>query len=459
MTAPHITVCGLGPGGADRVTEATVRVLRGSDPVLLRTARHPTAGLAGDATSFDEVYERADTFDEVYRTIVERLLDEAGRHGRVVYAVPGSPLVLERSVRALREVAAAADAAVEVDVLPALSFLDEAWARLGVDPVDDGVRLVDGHRFATQAADQRGPLLVAHAHAPWVLSDIKLAIDAGPEQRVVVLQGLGTPDERVVELAWPDLDRSIEPDHLTTLYLPDVVAPVGAELAGSIEMMARLRRECPWDREQSHQSLRRFLLEEAHEVVDVIDRLERAGDDEAGALSVELEEELGDLWFQILFHAELAAESGWFTLADVARTLTDKMIGRHPHVYGDAPASDVVTVAGWEELKRREKGRASAMDDIPSALPALSRADKTLKRAEQAGWPADHGSVGEAVEAILADEAGGEAVGRLLLAVVAAARRRGVNAEEVLRQATVRAADRYRSAELAGRPVDDWVAG
>jgi len=457
-----ITVCGLGPGGPDRLTEETARVLLGPAPVFLRTSRHPSANRAVGATSFDHLYEQAETFDEIYRAIADEMMVAAERHDRVVYAVPGSPLVLERSVRHLRD-RAAVESSVEVELLPALSFLDEAWARLGVDPVDDGVRLVDGHRFAVEAAGERGPLLVAHAHAPWVLSDIKLAIDAGPEQRVIVLQGLGTEDERIIELAWPELDRSFEPDHLTALYLPEVAAPVGRELATSIEMMARLRRDCPWDQVQTHQSLRRFLLEEAYEVVDVIDRLgavgDEAGDEADDDLAIELEEELGDLWFQILFHAQLATEAGWFGLADVARTLTEKMIGRHPHVYGDQEQAGAPTVGEWERLKQQEKERASAMDDIPAALPALVRAEKTLKRADGAGASADHGPLDDLVEAAMPEPGDAAAVGRVLLAVTDRARRHGVNAEEALRQATVRAADRYRSAEGVGPVPGAWVQG
>ena len=473
----HITVCGLGPGGRGSVTEATVDAIDGRHPVYLRTARHPTADRATGAASFDHLYEQADRFEDVYRAIADELVTAARQHGRVVYAVPGSPLVLEQSVRMLRS-AAADDPGLELEVLPALSFLDEAWARLGVDPVDDGVRLVDGHRFAVEAADQRGPLLVAHAHADWVLSEIKLAIDAGPEQRVTVLQGLGTADERITEVSWPDLDRVVQADHLTSLYLPEVVAPVGRELARSVEMMARLRRQCPWDREQTHRSLRRFLIEEAYEVVDVIDRLAaaqeyaeteagRAGPAGAGegdadavlATSIELEEELGDLWFQILFHAELAAEAGWFDLADVARTLTDKMIRRHPHVYGEADAATAATVGGWEQLKQQEKTRESAMDDLPAALPSLARAEKALKRADGAGAPADHGPLEAAVTGLLPEGSGAEEVGALLLAVTDQARRRGIHAEESLRQATARAVERYRRSEAEGRVPGSWVRG
>ena len=138
----------------------------------LRTARHPSAHLVPGSVTFDDLYEGADLFENVYTEIVEHVVAAAGEHGEVLYVVPGSPLVLERSVRALLN-----DERVEVDVLPAMSFLDLVWARLRIDPIEAGVRLVDGHEFATAAAGQTGPLLVAHTHANWVLSDIKLAID------------------------------------------------------------------------------------------------------------------------------------------------------------------------------------------------------------------------------------------------------------------------------------------
>jgi tetrapyrrole methylase family protein/MazG family protein len=407
--------------------------------------------------SFDDVYEQAAVFDDVYAEITETVLDAAlnieadavGSDPAVVYAVPGSPLVLERSVRDI--VRRADEVGVEVELLPALSFLDEAWTALRVDPVDDGVRLVDGHRFAAEAADQRGPLLVAHAHAHWVLSDIKLAVDAGPEHRVVVLQRLGTDDQQIIEVAWPDLDRVVEPDHLTTLYIPELAAPVGRELARSVEMMARLRTECPWDREQDHRSLRRYLIEEAYEVVEAIDRLSESED-----AYPELEEELGDLLFQILFHTRLAAEAGQFTLADVARTLTDKMIHRHPHVYGDGTAPDENS---WEQLKAEEKQRRSAMDDLPVALPALALADKMFKRADRAGNGPDLGSLALDIARLLPDNATAEEVAVVVLAVSARSRQLGVPAEQAVRDAIRAAVRRYQGQELTGSVASNWVTG
>lgn len=471
---PRVTICGLGPGGADQLTEATASLLTGPSRLFLRTSRHPSAERVNNATYFDSVYEKADSFDEVYQTITDSVIEAAMADGHVVYAVPGSPLILERSVRHLR-----AAEGIEVELIPAISFLDEVWARLKIDPVDDGVRLIDGLRFATDAADQRGPLLIAHVHSSWVLSDIKLALDVGSEQRVTVLQRLGTPEERIFDVEWPDLDRVVEADHLTTLYLPEVSAPVGYELARSVEMMARLRRDCPWDREQSHGSLRKYLVEEAYEVLDAIDGLpagagEHGDGDEFDAYA-DLEEELGDLWFQILFHAELAAEAGQFTIADVARGLSDKMIRRHPHVYGDpsdaaTPGSqdvdedgealdDAALIANWERAKLEEKGRLSVLDGIPSSLPALALAEKVLKKAAGAGSPPELDEVGRLAAALVPDGADDAVVGNALLAVVELARRQGITAEQALREATRRAEGRFRAAESSGSPDTHWVAG
>ncbi len=470
----RVTVCGLGPGRADGLTGATLAAIESAGARFVRTSQHPTAQLVPNATSFDHLYQQADSFDQVYRAIVEALVEAAAAaslDGRpsagVLYAVPGSPLVLEDSVRRLR-----ADGRVDVTVLPAVSFLDEVWARLAVDPVDESVRLIDGHQFAVQAAGERGPLLVAHVHAPWVLSQIKLALDAGDEQRVVVLQRLGTPDERVVEVGWPDLDRLIDPDHLTSLYLPEVTAPVARELVRCVELMARLRRECPWDRGQSHQSLRQYLLEETYEVLDAIDALAPSGcsaggwDEPFGVdLSISdgyeaLEEELGDLWFQILFHSELATEAGQFSILDVARTLHDKLVRRHPHVFGDVTVADSSeVVANWEQIKKAEKERDSALDGIPNSLPALSLAAKVLQRAERAGAPADLGSIGAQVGQLVPDNGDQRELGRYLLGLVELARRRNLDPEAALRAATMAAGERFRAGEQSGSPARNWALG
>jgi tetrapyrrole methylase family protein/MazG family protein len=239
----RIVAVGLGPGDPALVTAGTLAAIELAAPATryLRTAVHPSASLVAGATTFDHHYEQADTFDEVYRRIVDDLLAAAAQHEAILYAVPGSPRVLERTVDLLA--AEAADGRVELDVLPAMSFVDLAWVRLGMDPYEQGVRLVDGHRFAAAAAGERGPLLVAHCHNRRVLSDLKLAVDDPPGRPVTVLQRLGLADEAVFEVPWSELDRSFEPDHLTSVLIPELASPVAGEVAAFAEVVARLRVE------------------------------------------------------------------------------------------------------------------------------------------------------------------------------------------------------------------------
>ncbi|MEM9521220.1 MAG: nucleoside triphosphate pyrophosphohydrolase [Actinomycetota bacterium] len=448
----RLTIVGLGPAGPELITPQTRAVLDRDVPCWLRTARHPAA-IAVAAPSFDGVYESAERFADVYVEICERLVTETDRHGEVVYAVPGSPLVLERTAALLRD-----DDRVEVELLSAVSFLDLVWARLAVDPVEDGVRLVDGHVFATAAAGQTGPLLVAHTHANHVLSDIKLAFEQ-PPPGAILLHHLGLPDESIVEVTdWAEIDRTLEADHLTSLLIPEVAEPVAQEFARFDELVRVLRDECPWDRKQTHASLRTHLLEETHEVLEALDaRAELSDDDVHPDLDDHLAEELGDLLYQIFFHARLAAERGAFSVSDVAREVHDKLVSRHPHVFGDVDAADADAVeSNWEAIKATEKQRQSALDGIPPSLPGLALAAKHQGRAAKAGFDWDGGvevafaDVEEELAEVRADPSEAE-VGDLLFAGVQVARRLGVDPEAAIRGAVHRYAARFRIVEgLAG---------
>lgn len=403
--------------------------------------------------SFDDVYQSADTFDDVYREIADRLVtaaEEAASNGEsIVYMVPGSPLVLERTVQRLRS-----DSRVEVVLHPAIGFLDLVWARLAIDPIESTVTLVDGHEFATAAAGVSGPLLVAHCHANWVLSDIKLAADetgggANDDVEAIVLHHLGLPDEQIIRTTWANIDRVIEADHLTSLFVPQLREPVGQALVSFHELARTLRRECPWDREQTHRSLVTYLLEETYEVVDALLAL----DPDDPSTDDALVEELGDLLYQIEFHAAIGEQEGRFTMADVASGIRDKLIRRHPHVFEqsndgeangseprldeprlDEPSIDELT-ASWEAIKKAEraaKAQASGaranstpFTGIPSATGSLSYASAVLKKAERAGHPV---TVDSSI-----DLAGVVDVAEHLLAVVAECRRRDIDPEVSLR--------------------------
>ncbi len=460
MSRPHILVVGLGPGHPDHVTAQTLDAIDRIPQRFLRTAVHPSAHLLSDASSFDDIYERADRFDDVYAEIVERLVDAATEHGSVVYAVPGSPLVLERSVARLRD-----DERAVVDVLPAMSFLDVAWARLGVDPVEAGVTLVDGHEFATAAAGVTGPMLVAHTHADWVLSDIKLSLDDPDGEHddtpVVLLHALGTVDERIVETTWAEIDRA-GADHLTSLYIPGLRAPVGAGYIRFHQLARTLREQCPWDVEQTHRSLERYLVEETYEVVDAI----RALDPDDPATDEHLIEELGDLLYQIEFHATIAEQEGRFTIADVTTGIHDKLVRRHPHVFGDTAVDGTDDVLdNWEAIKRAEKGRTSVFEGIAGSLPGLSYAFHVQKKAAKLGfdWPEIAGAfakipeeTAELDEAIDADDedAATDELGDLLFAVVNVARHLKIEPELALRAATDKFRGRFEQVEQLARDRD-----
>ncbi|CAB4865095.1 unannotated protein [freshwater metagenome] len=455
---PTVVVVGLGPGGPEFVTEQTRAAIAQARHRFLRTAIHPSAGLVPDAVTFDHLYESADTFDSVYLQITEALVGAATEHGEVLYAVPGSPLVLERSVRQLRD-----DPRVHCILLPAISFLDLAYSALGIDPVESALQLIDGHDFATAAAGVTGPLLIAHCHANWVLSDIKLAIDDAADSAgttndtvaVTVLQRLGTPDELITHTTWAEMDHVVDADHLTSIYVPRLNVAVAQHYARFHALTRTLREQCPWDIEQTHASLIPHLLEETYEVVDALQELDPddPGTDEA------LIEELGDLLYQIEFHATIAEQQGRFTIADVTQGIHDKLIRRHPHVFGDVRAESTDQVlSNWEAIKHAEKGRTSIFDGIPNSLPSLSYAYKAQKKASGVGfdWPDVHGALPkiaeETAEVLHAHASGDQAataeeIGDLLFAVVNVARHLRVDPEVALRNAVGKFRTRFEGVE------------
>ena len=329
-------------------------------------------------------------------------------HGEVLYAVPGSPLVLERTVRTLR-----ADERVRCVVLPAMSFLDLAWARLGIDPVESAVTLIDGHEFATAAAGVTGAMLIAHTHADWVLSDIKLAAEeATGDEPVVILQGLGTAGETITETTWSELDRAVTPDHLTCVYVPAFGVPVGAGYVRFHQLARTLREQCPWDREQTHASLIPFLVEETFELVDALEAL----DPDDPATEEALVEELGDVLYQIEFHATIAEQAGRFSIADVTagdprqarapppprvrhrrgrrRRHREAQLGRHqaggegPHV-GVRRRRPVAAVAGLRPAPDRARRPRSASTGPTSTVrwPRSTRRSPSCARRSPAATP------------------------------------------------------------------------
>ncbi len=462
-----ITIVGLGPGRPEHLTLEAWRTLENATTVILRTARHPTVdGLPAGPTyrSLDEQYEQADDFAALYETIAEELA-ALGMAQDIVYAVPGHPFVAEATVTHLVALARARD--IPVHIVEGLSFIEPALTALGIDAAD-GLQVHDALAIAAMhhpPLNPDCPALLAQVYSRAIAGDLKLTLmNQYPEEHpVTLLHGIGTAQARTEAVPLFAIDRSKHIAHLTALYLPPV------DQMGSFERlqetMAHLRAPegCPWDREQTHESLRPYLLEETYEVLDALD----AGDYQA------LSEELGDLLLQVVFHCQVAVDEGSFRMADVVHHINAKLIHRHPHVWGDVNVSGADDVTrNWEAIKKQERRdngetKKSLLDGISKALPALAQAYNYQARAARVGFDWDRidpviDKIGEEIAEIrAAPDAASKAAeaGDLLFALVNWIRWMDIDPETALREANRRFYHRFhyieQAADAAGRQLTE----
>jgi tetrapyrrole methylase family protein/MazG family protein len=450
-----ITIVGLGPGAPRLLTREAWELLTAADEIWLRTVRHPTvAHLPPHLTlhSFDDLYESADDFAVLYRTIATRVMELGRRPAGVLYAVPGHPLVGESTV--LHILAHARTEGLEVRIVEGLSFVESALTLLEIDgleglQVHDGIELAAGHH---PPLNPDVGTLIGQVYSRSLSANLKLTLlNQYPEEHpVALLHAAGTPQAQVVRLPLYELDRH-DVSHLTALYVPPLPATTSFE--GFQETVAHLRAPdgCPWDRAQTHESLRTGLLEEVYEVVEAID----AGDTQG------LQEELGDLLLQVVFQTQIATEGGDFRMVDVIAEIDAKLKHRHPHVWGGVVVENAQQVlANWEDLKREEKEeRHSVLDGVPASLPALIQARVYGERVARVGfdWPSIDGvveKVYEELDELQAASTPAEAeaeLGDLLFAVGNWARHLDVDPESALRQANQRFARRFRRLEAIVR--------
>ncbi len=446
------TIIGLGPGNGRFLTREAWETLTGARIVYLRTSRHPAVDdLPPELprASFDHIYDSAETFEDVYAAIVEELL-RLGQEQDICYAVPGHPFVGESTVSRL--VAKAQELGLAVSVLPGLSFIEPMLTAIGLDALD-GVQIFDAIELATYAyppVNPDVPLLVGQVYSRMMASELKQVLTAvyPNEHTVQLVHAASSSAEHVEIVPLYAIDHSSHIDHLSSLYVPPL--PYKASLANLAETVAVLRgpNGCPWDQEQTPQSMRSGFLEEAYEVVEALD-----ADDVAG-----LREELGDMLYHLVMQAQMAREVEDFTLSDVIADIELKLKRRHPHVWGDWEVADTAEVLrNWEMLKRAEKTTApeSLLDNIPRSLPALARSQKIQERASKVGfdWPDLAGVMAKVSEeltelqtAVSPEEKAAE-LGDLLFVLVNVARWLGVDAETALRQANSRFSLRFRKIE------------
>lgn len=472
MRAPDVTIVGLGPAGLEWLPAASLALLRSDTPLLVRTERHPAVQeLAAEGRGFralDATYDSARSFESLYRTLAEEVAT-AGRRSPVLYAVPGHPLLGEESVRLL--LAQCAGEGLTTRVLAAPGFVDvvaPALAAAGLVPELTEWQVADAAALERVWWDTSRPVLLFQVDDAGAASRAKLALQQEyPDAfEVWIVRHAGEPGrETVVCLPLYQLDRPEAGvyDHLCTVYVPPLPRDRRrAEFRDFVDVVARLRAPdgCPWDREQTHASLKKYLLEESYEVLEAIDL------DDPDRLC----DEMGDVLLQVLLHSQIAAEEGVFDVRDVIDRIVEKLIRRHPHVFaGVTVDGSEAVVRNWDEIKRLEKPeRTSVLDGVPRDLPALMKAVEVSKRVVCVGFEWPHlDDVFQKLDEELRElkqelvdrnpERLAAELGDLLFTVVNVARWLKVDPEDALRRMLTRFETRFRDverrAEALGKPL------
>ncbi len=379
-----ITVIGLGAGDLEQLSLGIYRKVKAADFIVARTDQHPAVvelkeeGM--EITSFDALYEQNDAFESVYEAIVSELV-ELAQIRPVTYVVPGHPLVAEWTVQLLIE--QQRTGVIELEIVGGNSFLDPIFAALRIDPID-GFQLVDGTDLKRDDVNMTQHVLIGQVYDSFVASEVKLTLmeKYAFDQPVTIVTAAGSTMEKLLTVPLFELDRMMEIDNLTTIYVPPVVDRESRlkEWSTFREIIAALRAPdgCPWDREQTHESLKRYLLEEAHEVLEAIEQ----ANDEA------LVDELGDILLQVFLHAQIGEDDGYFAIEDILQAVGSKMIRRHPHVFGNESVSNTEEVIqNWQTIKKSEKPQQeSVLDGQQRLSSSLLTSYNYQKEAAKAGF-------------------------------------------------------------------------
>ncbi|HLX58494.1 MAG TPA: nucleoside triphosphate pyrophosphohydrolase [Ktedonobacteraceae bacterium] len=477
-TSTAINIIGLGPGRWDDLTlqarACFAQAAQEGTSVYFRTYIHPTVEPLRQAfpdlrcESFDTYYEESDDWAALYQRIARQVCDLAAQQP-LLYAVPGHPLIGEASVQLLLQLAR--ERGLSTHIIAGLSFLEPVCEALQLDPFTAGMQLVDATELAALRPDEIAgkiiptmPLLIAQVYNRRLASDVKLALgECYPDEwpvRLVRAAGV-VGDEQVSEMALYELDRNSFANHLSTLYVPPLGGMAALRLPETLRYITyRLRREpdgCPWDRQQTHQSLIHYVLEETYEVVEALEENDME----------KLAEELGDLLLQVYLHSEIARQEENFAIGDVFEHVNAKLIRRHPHVFGDVEVNSAgQVVQNWEAIKRQERMAAgtdvqleSLLDRLPPATPALMTAQEYQKRAAKAGF--DYKSLQDILtklseelrelqEASTPDQQF-EEMGDVLFMAARIARELHIDAEQALRQANRKFKQRFQEMESMAR--------
>ncbi|MDO5713049.1 MAG: nucleoside triphosphate pyrophosphohydrolase [Tissierellia bacterium] len=445
-----IHVIGLGPSDEKALTLGALEQIHGKGPHFIRTKYHETITYFEKHnipyTSFDYIYEEEDSFDDIYKRVVNELLTES-KERDINYYVPGNPFIAEKTVALLLE------SGVELEIVPGMSFIEPILGIVKRDPVE-GLQIIDGDSFHRLDLDIHRDTMITQVYNSRILSQCKIAITElyGDNHYVYLIKDGGIPGkEEVAHIPAHSLDQSLSVNHQTSIYLPKRKDQDGLKDWKDLYLVTEaLRGEygCPWDMEQTHESIAGDLIEEAYETVHAL---------RYGSLD-DFIEELGDVLFQIFFHSQIGYEEGEFFLEDVITSVTNKLIYRHPHVFQGTSLED----NQWDRLKYEKKDIYSFSDKLKDivGLPALLRCGKVIDKVTKIGfqWEEVEGILEkvqeeycEVVEAIGEgkehEEHLIEELGDLLFTCTNLCRYLGYNAEDILQQSTDKFIRRFEKME------------
>lgn len=390
-----IKILGLGPGDPKSLTIGAMEELQNNKNIYFRTKIHPTVDYIDNQkieyNTYDYLYESCDSFDDVYSNIADDLIEKAKMGEDIIYAVPGHPLVAERSVTNLINLCKKED--IDYKVIPAVSFIDAMMERLEIDPIE-GIKIIDAFDIGNQVLDKRVGTIITQVYNALIASEVKIKLSEfyDDETEIFYCRAVGIEgEEKIVKIPLFELDMQEDIDYLTSIYIPKNVDNK-KDIYDLINIVDVLRGEngCPWDREQTHDSIKKAIVEESYEVLDAIEKEDYDG----------MIEELGDVLLQVVFHAAIEKEEGFYSFSDIIQGICNKMIYRHPHVFKDDSIENTEEVLEkWDELKRKEKSYntlSEELEGIAKALPSLIRAKKVQSKVKKVNF--DMESLDEVLE-------------------------------------------------------------
>ena len=453
-----ITIVGLGPGDYNLISQGALEAIKNKENVYFRTVKHPIIEQFDSSIKYeglDYFYKSQDDFEKVYENISNFIIEKA-KDANIVYAVPGHPRVAENTVSIIE--GKAKENNIELEIIPSMSFVDAMFNYIGVDPVH-GFRLIDAFEIKNSNIDTKTSMIITQVYDRFIASNIKLYLmeHYNDEQEICIIKAAGVKNleqKKFVKLY--ELDRSENSfDYLTSLYIPKSNENTYNNVSDLENIVSKLRAPngCPWDAEQTHQSLKKHIIEEAYELAQAIDN-----DD-----IDEMIEELGDILLHVVFHAQIGQEEGYFDLKEIVSSICNKLVFRHPHVFGEAKYEKDEYDKTWEELKKEEKGEKTVTEGlrrIPKYLPALTKAQKVQYKAALVGFDWDniedvYKKIQEEYKELLDECKLGniqyiqEELGDLIFSIVNLARFLDLDPEEALNKTTEKFINRFSFIEDA----------